>query len=252
MKKTRQVKKVRQEQKQKSQEAFTLVELLVVLGIFSVLMAALLQFLTNFLNLQYSAEARTRIRNEGNVAIDQIEFLVRNGVTIPNVCREKAEAESSGDTPGCHREEGANCQNLKVNLNDNGEIVKYEAKVDDEGAIVLIETRQNLDIPEEMLIQTRILTAIEGQTKNAPVQVMDAVRVAEANEVIEDRGEDEEMMKNFGFSCVLDEFTGGLLVTIQVPMEVKRQSIQAQEDEQLQIYEQLTREVAVRNRFTYE
>ena len=69
-----------------SRSAFTLIEILIVAVIFSVLSLAVGRFLITFLNLKLSAETIQRIRQEGNYALDQIDYLLRSGLTMPDVC----------------------------------------------------------------------------------------------------------------------------------------------------------------------
>ncbi|MBQ6436394.1 type II secretion system protein [bacterium] len=77
-------KKMLSYQKQNGKKsAFTLIELLVAVAIFGILSVTLAQFLTSFLLMKFNAETRLRMRQEGNYALDRIEFLVRNGVTQP-------------------------------------------------------------------------------------------------------------------------------------------------------------------------
>ena len=69
-----------------SRSAFTLIEILIVAVIFSILSLAVGRFLITFLNLKLSAETIQRIRQEGNYALDQIDYLLRSGLTMPDVC----------------------------------------------------------------------------------------------------------------------------------------------------------------------
>ncbi len=68
------------------QAGFTLIELLVSLAIFGILLVMLTQFLVNFMNMKFNAEATQRIRQEGNYALDQIDYLIRNSMTLPDLC----------------------------------------------------------------------------------------------------------------------------------------------------------------------
>lgn len=67
-------------------ESFTLVEVLVVIVIFSLLTIVVGRFLVVFFNLKYNAETVQRLRQEGNLALDQIDYLVRNSLTLPDIC----------------------------------------------------------------------------------------------------------------------------------------------------------------------
>ena len=71
---------------QKKHASFTLIEMLVVLGIFSLVMTGILEFLTSFLNMRFNAQARQTISTQGNYAIDKIDLILRNGITVPNIC----------------------------------------------------------------------------------------------------------------------------------------------------------------------
>lgn len=69
-----------------SRSAFTLIEILIVAVIFSILSLAVGRFLITFLNLKLSAETIQRIRQEGNYALDQIDYLLRSSLTLPDIC----------------------------------------------------------------------------------------------------------------------------------------------------------------------
>ena len=68
------------------QDAFTLVEVLVAVAIFGLLGVTLTMFLTSFLNIKFSTEMRARMRSDGDNALDRLEFYIRNGKTLPDVC----------------------------------------------------------------------------------------------------------------------------------------------------------------------
>ncbi len=68
------------------QGGFTLVELLVAVAVMGILGASMMGFLGNFLQLKFRTEARIRMREEGEYALDRIEYLVRNSITLPDIC----------------------------------------------------------------------------------------------------------------------------------------------------------------------
>ncbi len=220
----------------KRQTAFTLIEILVVLGIFSLVMISLLQFLTGFLNMKFSTEARQRIRNEGNGAADQIDFLVRNSVTIPNVCRDNSAGVITAADPNdeCFLD-GTNCHEIIVNVNETKDgqavIVKKSLKTNADGTIKLCS---NPNTASESCVS---LTANIEQTKNAQITVgKDPL--------------DTNYLDDITFSCRNDEFTNGLIVKVEFPMMVKRKSMQATDAPV--ITETFVRNIAVRNRFDYQ
>jgi len=101
------------------QKAFTLVELLVAVAVMGVLGASVIGFLGNFLQLKFRTEARLRMREEGEYALDRIEYLVRNGITLPDICGKTVGSvwtelkDTSGCSGGCS---GANASTIKFNL----------------------------------------------------------------------------------------------------------------------------------------
>jgi prepilin-type N-terminal cleavage/methylation domain-containing protein len=220
----------------KRQSAFTLIEILVVLAIFSLVMISLLQFLTSFLNMKFSTEARQRIRNEGNGAADKIDFLVRNSVTIPNVCRDNSTGLITAANPSekCFLN-GTDCHEIIVNVNEmtNGQtvMVKKSLKTDTDGTIKLCN---NPNTSNEECVS---LTASIDQTKNAQI-------------TIGEDPSDTNYLDDIIFSCRNDEFTNGLLVKVEFPMMVKRKSMQATDTPV--ITETFVRNIAVRNRFDYQ
>jgi prepilin-type N-terminal cleavage/methylation domain-containing protein len=66
--------------------AFTLIELMVAVAIFGMLSVLLGQFFVNFTKLKFNAETVQRIRQEGNYVLDRIDYLLRNSLTLPDVC----------------------------------------------------------------------------------------------------------------------------------------------------------------------
>lgn len=217
--------------------AFTLIEILVVLGIFSLVMVSLLQFLTSFLNMKFSTEARQRIRNEGNDAADQIDFLVRNSVTIPNVCRDNSNGEVTDANPNDKCYLGStDCHEIMVNVNevvDSQTVMRKKLlKTTVEGTINLCNNPG--DAANERCIA---LTANKTQTKNAQITVGNDPN-------------DDNHLDDITFSCRNDEFTNGLIVTATFPMMVQRKSMQ--EAEAKIITETFVKNIAVRNRFDYQ
>jgi len=103
------------------QGGFTLVELLVAVAVMGILGASMMGFLGNFLQLKFRTEARIRMREEGEYALDRIEYLVRNGITLPDVCgkfvsgnwTELKETSNTCRNSGCP---GTIANTLKVNL----------------------------------------------------------------------------------------------------------------------------------------
>lgn len=220
----------------KNQSAFTLIEILVVLGIFSLVMVSLLQFLTSFLNMKFNTEARQRIRNEGNAAADKIDFLIRNSVTIPNVCRDNSNGEvtAANVADKCYLG-STECHEIMVNVNETvgmqTVMVKKSLKTDTAGTIVLC------DNPNTVNEKCVSLTAKVTQTKNAQITVGKDIT-------------DTNYLDDITFFCRNDEFTNGLIVTVEFPMLVKRKSMQAADAPV--ITETFVKNVAVRNRFDYQ
>ena len=74
------------QQKNSPNHGFTLVELLVAIAIFSVVLVGLFAMLTSFLKIRNGDQTEQLLATEGNYILDRLEFLVRNGVTMPDVC----------------------------------------------------------------------------------------------------------------------------------------------------------------------
>ena len=81
-----------------SKRAFTLIELLVAIAVMGLLSVGLLGFLGNFLDLKIRAEAKLRLREEGNYALDRIEYLIRNSITLPDICMQYSGGYSTTNT----------------------------------------------------------------------------------------------------------------------------------------------------------
>ncbi len=219
-------------QKNNQQTGFTLVELLVVLGIFSLVMASLLQFLTNFLNLKFNSEARQRMRNEATYVLDRIDYLIRNGLTIPDLCRTTAGA---GEVTLGQVANSANTvtsvpvgkQGIIVKIKENdGTEVRKKVYLNNEGVIILVDDVTLVNGAATGYTKEIALTASEVETAKAPI-----------------------IVENLTFECREDSFTNGLVVETNFDMTVQRQSMQA--GDQSDLNEHFTKVTAVRNRFDY-
>lgn len=204
-------------------EAFTLVELLVVLGVFGLIMFALLQFLTNFLNMKFNSEARQRIRTEGNYVVDQIDYLIRNGTTVPDICQGiNRENPDSG-------EKNEIVTNFEETTNGVKQTIKKRVCLADK-QIVLTE-----DIAASCAEAAKtglLLTASREQSNKSPIIVNEG---------------------SLTFRCEENSFTNGLVVTTKLTMTVERQSMGAgrKDGQPLEIVESFTKTTAIRNRFDY-
>ena len=100
------------------QSAFTLIEMLVALAIFGLMAGGMARLMLSFVMLRANTDARVRIRQQGNNALDRVEYVVRNGVTLPNVCEGPRELVANKN--GCMYSSGG-CQSgpfavLKANI----------------------------------------------------------------------------------------------------------------------------------------
>lgn len=206
------IKKKLSYQLREKKTAFTLVELLIVLSIFSLVMAALLQAFVSFLNLKYNAEARQKIQSEGNYLMDRIDFLVRNGNTIPDAC-----FDSKLNTP-----QGSLSVNLENTVNNKGIYQKNKILLDTAAKQIILKRGYSDKTAEPDLQLT------SGQSKNLSLEIYD-----------------------LSFLCREDSFTKGLIVESKFTVRLKRKSLKAERASDT-IEETFSRKTAVRNRFDWQ
>ncbi|MEX0896397.1 MAG: type II secretion system protein [Patescibacteria group bacterium] len=82
----------------RSKKGFTLIELLVVTGISAILLLTITSLFATFLMSNVRTQARRQLQSEGNGAIRQIEFLVRNASTVTCADTEMTITTMQGDT----------------------------------------------------------------------------------------------------------------------------------------------------------
>ncbi|MDO5561831.1 MAG: type II secretion system protein [bacterium] len=187
---------------QKKQAGFTLIEMLVVLGIFGLVMTGILEFLTSFLNMRFNAQARQAMSTQGNYAIDRIDLILRNGVTIPNICT---------------------TANLKKTFH------KFETNLEGNDSSILMKkatvelTDDKIKVQQGDAAATELTTNATGKMKLTVTQL--------------------------DFTCDKDEFTGGLVVTTKMTMQIARQSTGAEEKT---ISQSFTKKTALRNQADYQ
>lgn len=164
---------------------FSLIELLVVLAIFSLVMVALLQFFTNFLNLKFNAEARQKMQSEGNYLMDRIDFLIRNSITIPNIC----------DAGKIGTDQAVLMTNLEnENGGADGFIQKNGVYLVGE-QVRLVQGTSNADSRSEIELTSGLYSSL-------PLSVT-----------------------NLEFKCEENRFTGGLIVTTSFRINLVRESL---------------------------
>jgi len=209
-------------------DGFTLIELLVSIAVFGLLTVTLAQFLSSFLVLKFNAETRLRMRQEGNYALDRIEFLVRNSVTKPacglspsvtnyNKCKTSA---CTGNNAQLHF-------NYQISSTEapKRSLVWWEGGSGSLGKLFFGEcnssTKHSSCTPYSGLANKVNLTNTSGESS----QPFEAV--------------------NFSIYCAEpDSFTGGFTVTVKFDLKYKRKVLSGDNKELVEHFE---RQVAVRN-----
>ena len=70
----------------KNNHGFTLIELLVAMAILAMVLVGLFMMLASILAVRNNHNVEQQINAEGNHAMNRIEFLIRNGITMPSIC----------------------------------------------------------------------------------------------------------------------------------------------------------------------
>ncbi|MDR0462885.1 MAG: prepilin-type N-terminal cleavage/methylation domain-containing protein [Pseudomonadales bacterium] len=68
------------------EQAFTLIELLVAMAILAIVVVGLFAMLSSMLTVRENNNVDQALNSEGNHMMNRIEFLIRNGITMPNIC----------------------------------------------------------------------------------------------------------------------------------------------------------------------
>jgi len=210
--------------------------MLVAVAIFGLLTVALGNFLTGFLNLKFNAEMQERIRQEADYALDRVDFFVRNGVTMPDLCEGLPEGEARS----------ANV--LKVNtLLPDSQYLNYVA------ARVWYCTAPTCDPAQLYVTQndntsTRTHTTGVWESPSAPGAI---ALTSSAKGGSGHAGFSVQTLptswggKNAIFTCRHDAWTHGYIVTTEFLLSYDRLTLNLREDTQRT--ELFRRETAVRN-----
>ena len=232
------------------QDAFTLIELLVCIAIFGILVVALGQFLSSFLLMKFSAETRIRMRQEGNYALDRIDFLVRNSVTLPKLC----DGLSAGNSKANGTDKDGNTVGdgppavLKTNTAPTTQFTKYDRS--------LVRLGEQPDSQNELLLFNNFGNLSDGAPRthkhNDPSNTdYDSAYFDDEDNAINltsslegQTGTIPFKIYGLSFTCTRDPFTDGYIVTTRFSMEYDRRTLSKTADP---IVEHFKRETPVVN-----
>lgn len=207
-----------------SKPAFTLIELLITVAIFGILAVALVGFLSNFLQLKFNAEALSRIRQEGNTAMDKIDFYLRNSRTLPNVC------------------DDVSTVNCIASLNNETNVLCTNTQISDEAGNPSLLTKYRVvgtnaagDNNGSLTLQTGV-THFRDLTGATTTPLISTFTVGGNLYPLQ--------VSNISFSCRLDPFTNGYIVTSKFTLTYRRRTLRSDESALSEVF---TRQTAIRN-----
>lgn len=212
--------------------AFSLIELLVSIAIFGILSILIAQFLVSFMNMKFNAETRQRIRQEGNYALDRIDFLIRNSITLPDICCKNRAIPCVALEPGKSQSYRGG---LKFNTQGSGTnfFKRHRVKIINGELVVFSPTSSSTKHNDTTTgwwdnydNSISLTTAKTGSSGTVPFTI-----------------------SNFIFSCSQDSFTKGYIVKIEFTITYDRKTFSSNSPP---IIEKFTREVAVVNTNPFE
>ncbi len=213
-----------------AQAAFTLIELLVAIAVMGVLSAGLISFLGNFLSMKFNAEAHQRMREEGTYALDRIEYLVRNGITLPDICQNLPDHGRAEETSGEKTEAKFNLRDFdNANLHIHRMRIKY---FKDAGVGEIVEFA---DYPP----RTTHADAFDNKAKGVNLTKMNPGSTGKASSKFN--------VSRFVIKCTRDNvFLDGYWVHVEFDIEYGRRTLDGRES-RMNLKETFKRDVAVRN-----
>lgn len=117
------------------EQGFTLIELMTAIAILAIILVGLLAMLSSFLKVRNNDQTEQGLKTEGNYVLDRVEFLVRNGVTMPDICCDR-------DSKLCQGKTGQDVLQVKLNDgNSNGRLVLN--RISNDVGRVQLETGKN-------------------------------------------------------------------------------------------------------------
>lgn len=212
-----------------AQAAFTLIELLVAVAVMGVLTSGLISFLGNFLNMKFNAEAHQRMREEGTYALDRIEYLVRNGITLPDICKDLASYGSNISDSGRKTE-------VKFNLRDFDDPARHMHRMqvkyfETDGEII-----EFTDYPSDKTHAT-----FDNSRKE------NGVNLTKMNPGSTGKASSRFNVSKFDIRCVRDNvFLDGYYVHVEFDITYGRRTLDGRES-RMNLTEHFARDIAVRN-----
>jgi prepilin-type N-terminal cleavage/methylation domain-containing protein len=246
-------------------KCFTLVELMVAVAIFGILTVAIAQFLSSFLVMKFNAETLQRMRQEGNAALDQIDYFIRNGLTVPDICTDENENPLNLDTRLCNPDAVAD---YATNCNPNGSDNDYpnccyqhfrsntqgssENNIFFQRNLVTLETTKDNEQEYGSLVVYQPkdpLTKHSFTTGSFDDFITASIKTALTSTLIGSTGASNFNVHELRFYCLHDPFTNGNIVHTEFKITYQRKTLGT--DAQV-IEEQFSRDTAVRNDFIFE
>jgi prepilin-type N-terminal cleavage/methylation domain-containing protein len=244
-------------------QCFTLVELMVAVAIFGILTVSIAQFLSSFLTMKFNAETLQRMRQEGNAALDQIDYFIRNSLTVPDICTDEDENPLGLDTHLCNPDElsdyQTNCvttynqpccyQHLRSNT-QGSDAVFFQRN------LITLEQITNSDgtssgslvvyQPTDPLTK-HSLTASSSDSFTDFINT--SIKTNLTSTITGSTGAGNFNVHDLRFYCLHDPFTNGNIVHTEFKITYQRKTLGV--DAQV-IEEQFRRDTAVRNDYIFE
>ncbi|MBQ6449381.1 type II secretion system protein [bacterium] len=222
-----------------SKRAFTLVELLVTVAVMGLLSVGLLGFLGNFLDLKIRAEAKLRIREEGNYALDRIEYLVRNSITLPDICMQYSGGYSTTNTleDQC---KASGCTTGVAGIPSTS-IIKFNLRGENRTTDYI--HRMRVFFQDNELIE--VSTYPSGKTHSDTLAKTDGYSLTRAGSGSISAASNSFKVTDFKAQCFYDKaFTNGYIVNIKFNIKYERNTLN---NRSASVEEHFERNVAVRN-----
>ena len=237
-----------------SKRAYTLVELLVAIAVMGLLSVGLMGFLGNFLNLKIRAEAKLRIREEGNYALDRIEYLIRNSITLPDICMSGTSTledvcKTSGGGICTNGAYGSAATTIKLNLRGENRTTDYIHRM----RVFYTSTSASSTSPAYGdIVEVSTYPSCSGSTQCKHNETPSGGWVKTHGYSLTRAGSgsvgaltNSFNVSSFSAQCFYDKaFSNGYIVRVKFAIEYQRKSLNAHEET---LREEFARDVAIRN-----
>jgi hypothetical protein len=212
--------------------------------------------------MKFNAETLQRMRQEGNAALDQIDYFIRNSLTVPDICTDEDENPLGLDTHLCNPDEVGNYAENCTTLNTPCCYQHFRSNTQGSDNIFFqrnLITLEQTPTPDGsssgslVFYQPTNFSTKHSLTTNSSDSFTDFINASLKTNLTStltgSTGAGNFNVHDLRFYCLHDPFTNGNIVHTEFKITYQRKTLGA--DAQV-IEEQFRRDTAVRNNYIFE